>query len=189
MIGYLMLNPGITVWNHNLLDDFLSELEAHPQSYKHTVLISPFMNLGANSRMAKRLRHLASTLARRGVTLDIVSDLTPFRASSFLDFLTGEPLFKGFLGLCPKLHSKCGYAVSKVGAHIAFVGSANFTDAALSRNTELVIALKASPAFPETCNVFNQIKQQADEVISRCAKVTKIPTCKPIRALLIEQME
>src|SRR5262245_13596123 len=133
-----MLNIGITVWNQHLLDNFLSELEAHPQAFERVALISPFINLDSTSLIAKRLRFLVYGLLRRNVQVEIASDLTPARVSSFARFLNSHPRFPGFAGLYPRLHTKCGYAVSKTGAHIAFVGSANLTCAALSRNQEMV---------------------------------------------------
>lgn len=163
----MMLNAGITVWNGMLLDQFLSELEAHPHAFSRAAFISPFMNVGASSRTARRVAQLSSTLIRHGAVVDIVSDLTSQRASFFSTFLAKQRRFPGFAGLLPKLHSKCGYAISKTNSHLGFVGSANLTDAALTINTELVVAVKVSPALPETSNIFNQIKQQADEILSK----------------------
>ncbi|HEY3853690.1 MAG TPA: phospholipase D-like domain-containing protein [Verrucomicrobiae bacterium] len=161
-----MLNVGITIWNQQLLNDFLRELEAGPQLFEQVVLISPFVNLSATSRIATRIRHLSVSLLRRRVTLEIVSDLTRARVMSFVNYQADEPHCPSFLTLYPKLHSKCGYAVARNGAHIAFAGSANLTDAALSKNKELVIAVKTTPSLPETQKVFNQIKQQADEILA-----------------------
>jgi phosphatidylserine/phosphatidylglycerophosphate/cardiolipin synthase-like enzyme len=174
-----MLNVGITVWNQGLLHNFLVELEAHPQTFSRVTLISPFMNLGSTSPIARRLQRLVSNLLRQEVAVHIVSDLTPARASSFTTFLASQPRFPGFAGLYPKLHSKCGYAISKTGAHIAFVGSANLTDAALARNQEIVLAVKSSPSLPATCDVFNQIKQQADEILARSVGPHRLPAHPP----------
>ena len=162
-----MLNAGILVWNHSLIEAFLGELEAYPHSFARVVIISPFINLAASSRIARRVRGLVANLLRRDTIVLIVSDLTRTRVSSFATYLMSQPRFPGFLGLYPKLHSKCGYALSKTGAHIAFVGSANLTDAALYRNKELVIGVKIFPSVPQTYTLFNQIKQQADEIVAK----------------------
>jgi phosphatidylserine/phosphatidylglycerophosphate/cardiolipin synthase-like enzyme len=175
------MNIGITVWNGRLLDDYLSELEAFPKSFAKVVIASPYLNIGGPTRIARRIQMLVRALIRSGAKVSIVSDMTRVRGRSFEEFAKSEPKMASSLGLYPRLHSKCGYAISKTGAHIGFVGSANVTHAALTFNREILIAVKTTPSRPETSTLFREIHRETDALVSSAFGLTHSATRRLLR--------
>src|SRR4051812_10053181 len=98
-----------------ILNRFLSDLLDHAHHLKSAFLVSPFVELAANTRTAIQIRQFLSDAKHNGAEAALLSDDTPARRRDFQTVLAAEPNLEGTLYLIPKLHAKCGLVTLRSG--------------------------------------------------------------------------
>lgn len=128
-----------------MVEEFLSEVETCPWFFQNVVIVSPFIELSGVSDVGNRVRQLLYTIIRNGDKAALVSELSKNRVDDFRAAISLSPSLEDTLLLHPKVHAKCGYALSKNGYSYAFMGSTNMTDQGLKHNLEMVLLVKSVP--------------------------------------------
>jgi hypothetical protein len=155
-------NEKIEIRGGDIVHNFISEITLSPKSIKKVVMISPFVALNTNSKTIQKFRESLIAVTKSGGCVRLVSEKSKIRFDEFHKALGAEPIFKNILGLCPKLHAKCGYAVKTTGMRMAFMGSANFTENGLYTNEEISMSVKISKMEGIGWSIFNGIKNRVD---------------------------
>lgn len=155
----------MNVGQAEVIDTFFLEVAAAPNQVRELVLVSPFVQLSSKkSKAGKRLCSLLSSVNAAGGTAILISDDTPARRNDFQKALQRHPKLAGTLFFHKDLHAKCGLATNSVGNQVAFMGSANLTDAGLNRNAEIVLGMKGRASEGQGWHMVGQLRSEIERI-------------------------
>ena len=155
----------IIIGNGEMINCFISEIELSPKNFKNVVLASPFIELINHSDIGKRIFDVLIEVKKNGGEVHLISELSKVRKNIFRKIINTLPESKNIISLCPKLHAKCGYAITYTGLYTAFLGSANFTKSGCNRNHEINMIVRATIKQEIEWWLFTQIKCEIDKIL------------------------
>jgi hypothetical protein len=155
----------INVGQAEVVDDFISEVSAAPSQVSELVLVSPFVQLsGKRSKSGGKLCRLLDAVIAKGGNAMLISDDTPSRRKDFYRAIAANHKLAGKLYVCKDLHAKCGFVTNRVGNQVAFLGSANLTDAGLHKNAEIVLGFKGHACEVQGWRLVGQLRNMIDRI-------------------------